>query len=199
MFGRYQRAAAALGQLPCAYVMPPGDRYLLRRAMKLRVMVSMLAAAGLLATAFAVGGPSANGAGMSLASAVTKTISPKEKARVLAWVTAHESVFSKLENGFLSASTAANKDKVAALHADCANLKKVITGAQAIAPIPDPPIEAVFKSSLANLMLGTVDCISGTSTNGSLKPALLNAASKYWETGGNQLIKVGQELDSVAG
>jgi hypothetical protein len=168
--------------------------------MKANLVGTIVAIGALAGTTFA--GPGTAGAspvaGPASGHVQAAKVSAKEKAAVIAWVTAHESAFTKLETGFDSASTAASKDKIATLHRDCVSLKTVITGVQALPHIPDPTIEAVFKSALTNLMDGTVDCVSGTSTDGSVKPALLTTASKYWETGGNQLIKVGQDLDALA-
>lgn len=167
--------------------------------MKARTVSTFLAVGGLCSTALAA---ALSFSGPGLASAAPRpvtTVTAKERAAVIAWVTAHQSLFNKLETGFQAAANAASKNKIQALHNDCLSLKKVITTVKAAPPIPDATIELVFKSSLANLMAGTLDCISGTSTSGSLNPSLLNKASKYWETGGNQLIKVGEELNSVAG
>lgn len=127
------------------------------------------------------------------------TVSAKERAAVLAWLTAHPKVFNRLQASSGLAAHAASDDKVAALHLDCLNLKKVVAGAQAIAPIPDASIETVFKSALADVMGGTLDCINATSATGSLNHTLLEQASKYWETGGDQLLKVAEDLDSLAG
>lgn len=126
-------------------------------------------------------------------------ISATEKAAVVAWVMANEDSFTKLGSAFQAAGNAADNDQVPTLHKDCVGLEKVIVKVQKLAPIPDATIEALFKASLKNLMAGTVACVSGTTASGSLNPTLLKKASKDWETGGNQLLTVGNDLDKIVG